>query len=304
MGNPVDMIASATAEQYARSLSLLAHDSNIDAVVVIFIPPLVTRPEDVADALVQAAAELPDKTVVACILGVNGIHERLRGQGMVIPSFAFPEAAARALGRVARYAQWQKRPEGTIPDLEDVDRSRSGHLASSLLASGERWLDQESVQKLLRHYRVKTTHTILVPTPQEVEQAAAVIGGTLGLKVDSRTLLHKTDVGGVRLGLKSADEAAKQLSRSTPCVDVDEMLRSLKAWPLFEGYRGQPPLDLKALRSLLFRVSAMVEDLPHIAELDLNPVLVGRAGAGCIVLAARIRMTTPQPRKPLGARTT
>ncbi len=368
VSNPVDMIASATAEQYADSLSLLARDPSIDAVVVIFIPPLVTRPEDVADALRQTSSALPNKTVVACFLGVQEIHQRLSNGEVVVPSFAFPEAAARALGRVARYAQWRDRPEGTVPELEDVDRGRSGHLAASLLASGERWLDQDSVQALLGHYGIPTARSILVSTPDEVGAAAAEIGGPVAVKVDSRTLLHKTDVGGVRLGLESADEATRaaheidqrlleqglvdqvdgyvvqQMAtqkgaeffvgvthdplfgpllacgsggtlvelmrdvsvRITPVtdLDVDEMLRSLKIWPLFEGYRGQPPLDGPALRSLLFRVSALVEDMPQVAELDLNPVLIADEGKGCIVLDARIRMTAPRPRKPLGARTT
>lgn len=368
VSNPVDMIASATAEQYAQSLSLLAGDPSIDAVVVIFIPPLVTRAEDVADALREAAAELPNKTLVACFLGVQGIHERLSNGEVVVPSFAFPEAAARALGRVSHYAQWRDRPEGTVPELEDVDRARSGHLAASLLASGERWLDQDSVQALLGHYGIPTARTILVSKPDEVGSAATEIGGPVAVKVDSRTLLHKTDVGGVRLGLESADEATRAAHeidqrlreqglvdqvdgyvvqqmvthkgaeffvgvthdplfgpllacgsggtlvelmrdvrvRITPVtdVDVDEMLRSLKTWPLFEGYRGQPPLDDPALRSVLFRISALVENIPQVAELDLNPVLVGEAGTGCIVLDARIRMTAPRPRKPLGARTT
>lgn len=368
VSNPVDIIATATAEQYAESLSLLARDPSIDAIVVIFIPPLVTRAEDVADALRQAASALPNKTVVACFLGVQGIHERLSDGEVVVPSFAFPEAAARALGRVSRYARWRDRPDGTVPELEDVDRTRSGHLAASLLASGERWLDQDSVQVLLGHYGIPTARSILVSTPDEVGSAAAEIGGTVAVKVDSRTLLHKTDVGGVLLGLENADEATRAAHeidqrlreqglvdqvdgyvvqqmvthkgaeffvgvthdplfgpllacglggtlvelmrdvsvRITPVtdVDVDEMLRSLKTWPLFEGYRGQPPLDGPALRSVLFRISALVEDIPQVAELDLNPVLVGDAGTGCTVLDARIRMAAPQPRKPLGARTT
>lgn len=368
VGNPVDMIASATPEQYAESLSLLARDPGIHAVIVIFIPPLVTRPEDVADALRRTASGVSNKTVIACFLGVQGIHQRLRDGEVVVPSFAFPEAAARALGRVARYAEWREREEGTVPEIEDVDRGRSGHLVASLLASGERWLDQDSVQRLLRHYRIPAARTMLVSKPKDVGSAAAEIGVPLAVKVGSRTLLHKSDVGAVRLGLESADEATRaayeidrtlreqglaehvdgyvvqemvsqkgaeffvgvthdplfgpllacgsggtlvELMRDidlriTPVtdVDVDEMLRSLKAWPLFEGYRGQPALDVGAMRSLLFRVSAMVEDLPHVAELDLNPVLVGHSGRGCIVLDARIRLTRPQPRRPLGARTT
>ncbi|MEO8324173.1 MAG: GNAT family N-acetyltransferase, partial [Actinomycetota bacterium] len=94
VSNPVDMIATATAEQYAESLRLLARDPSIHAAVVIFIPPLVIRAEDVADALHQTASKLPDKTVVACFLGAQGIHERLSSEEVVVPSFAFPEAAA------------------------------------------------------------------------------------------------------------------------------------------------------------------------------------------------------------------
>jgi acyl-CoA synthetase (NDP forming) len=286
----------------------------------------------------------------------------------VVPSFTFPEAAARALARVADYSEWRDRPVGEIPKLEDVDRAGARHLAASLLAAGEGWLDQSSVQSLLQKYGIRAVRTRVVRTPQQVGVAAAEIGRAVALKVDSRSLLHKTDVGGVRLDLntpEAAQQAAMEMERAlqdrgvgtevsgyvvqemayrqgieffvgvthdplfgpllacgsggtlveltrdlavriTPVtdVDLDEMLRALKMWPLFEGYRGQPALDAAALRSLLFRVSAMVEDLPHIAELDLNPVLVSAAGEGCVVLDARVRLRTPRPDKPLGARTT
>ncbi|HEV2757571.1 MAG TPA: GNAT family N-acetyltransferase [Actinomycetota bacterium] len=368
VGNPVDMIASATAEQYARSLELLAADPNVETVIVIFIPPLVTKAEDVAAALAQTAAAIRDKTVIACFLGVHGIHRQLRTGDLVVPSFAFPEAAARALGRVARYASWRRRPEGSVPELPDVDRAEAVHLAASMLEGGERWLEQSAVQRLLGHYGIPTARTMLVSSAEEVEAAAASVGCPVAIKIDSRTIVHKTDVGGVRLGLETPSEAAAAAReieaslreqgladrldgflvqqmvtqegaelfvgvthdplfgpllacgyggtlvelmrdvavRITPVTetDVDEMLQSLRAWPLFEGYRGQPPLDREAVRSLLFRVSAMVEDLPHIAELDLNPVLVGHAGAGAIALDARIRLTHPTPARPLGARTT
>ena len=91
--------------------------------------------------------------------------------------------------------------------------------------------------------------------------------------------------------------------RITPLTDLDarEMLRSLKTWPLFEGYRGRPALNSAAMEELLLRLSALVEDLPHLAELDLNPVHVSHAG--CIVLDARIKIATPKPPLPRGART-
>lgn len=94
-------------------------------------------------------------------------------------------------------------------------------------------------------------------------------------------------------------------TRMTPPTDVDaaEMLRSLKSWPLLGGYRGQPPLDSRSLEELLLRLSVLVEDLPHIAELDLNPVLVRASFGGSVVVDARVRVMTPKRASPLGART-
>jgi acyl-CoA synthetase (NDP forming) len=92
--------------------------------------------------------------------------------------------------------------------------------------------------------------------------------------------------------------------RITPLtdLDVDEMLRSLKTYRLLEGYRGSPPLDIDALKDLLLRISALVEDVGQLAELDLNPVRVLPDGEGYVVLDARMRMTRPEPPTPRGAR--
>jgi acyl-CoA synthetase (NDP forming) len=93
--------------------------------------------------------------------------------------------------------------------------------------------------------------------------------------------------------------------RVTPLTeeDAEEMVRSLKSYPLFTGYRGGPELDEEAFRDLLLRISALVEDIPHLLELDLNPVLVREEGSGCVVLDARVKVGIPVPPHPRGART-
>ena len=91
--------ASATAEQYGRALRILAEDPKIDSIIVIFIPPLVTKAEDVAISLIAASKDV-SKTMLACFLGVRGVHTWLRDGDSVIPSYVFPESAARALGKV------------------------------------------------------------------------------------------------------------------------------------------------------------------------------------------------------------
>ena len=365
VANPVDMIASATAEQYREALQLLARDPKVDSIIVIFIPPLATKAEDVAAALVAGAGTIRDKTILACFMGGRGVQERLRFGGSVIPSYAFPEAAARALGKVTRYAAWRAAPDGEVPELSEVDRTGAAQLAAKLLTGGERWLEPVAVARLLDYYGIRSAASRVVRSPDEVAKAAAEIGGPVAVKIDSRTILHKTDVGGVRLDLKTPEQATlaatemlRSLSRRdldaqvdgflvqemvhsegaemfvgmtldplfgplvacgaggtmvelvrdvavriTPLTDLDanEMLRSLKSWPLFEGYRGRDPLDARALEDLLLRVAALVEDIPHVSEIDLNPVLVSEQG--CIVLDARLKITTPAPPTPRGART-
>src|SRR6187399_454764 len=95
VANPVDMIASATAEQYERALTALLKDDGVDSVIVIFIPPMVTTGEDVAHAVIRAAAGEPRKPVLAVFMGSEPAADLLRP----IPSFVFPEAAASALAR-------------------------------------------------------------------------------------------------------------------------------------------------------------------------------------------------------------
>ena len=363
--NPVDMIASASAEQYGRALKLLIDDGEVDAVIVIFIPPLLTRAEDVAEALVEAA-QGSNKTVMSCFLGVQGVHERLSKGDCVIPSHSFPESAAQALARVAHYASWRFGDKGEVPELFAEGHSDRLALAAGLLAGGPRWLEPDDVSRLLRCYGIPSVESRTVSSIDEVAAAAADIGKPVVLKIVSSKILHKTDVGGVRVGLDSPDEAAsaaREMAQSlekkrvldqvegwlvqematregqemfvgmsldpsfgpllacglggtmvelirdvsvriTPLTDRDahEMLTSLKAWPLFEGYRGQAPLDAAALEELLLRLSVMVEELPHLAEIDLNPVLVFEKGTGCVVLDARIRIAEPGPVAPRGAR--
>jgi acetate---CoA ligase (ADP-forming) len=147
--NPVDMIASATAEHYGEALRVLAADEKVDSIIVIFIPPLVTRAEDVAQALMETSAAMKDKTVLSCFLGVRGVHEHLRSRDVVIPSHTFPESAARALARVSDYAAWRRRPEGSVPEFPDVDRDRAAALAATQLEGGARWLEPASVADLL-----------------------------------------------------------------------------------------------------------------------------------------------------------
>ena len=362
LSNPVDMIASATAEDYGKAIRIVAADQNVDALVVIFTPPLITRAEDVASTIVNATrGAASGKPVVTVFLSARGVPDELKTSDLKIPSFAFPEAAATALARVVRYGEWRTRPQSEPPRFNDLRRDEAAAIVATALARGDGWLTVEETANLLSCYGLPLVEQRFVTTPQQAGEAAEQIGGEIALKAVAPGLLHKTEAGAVRLHLSgetqvslAAEEMAAKLAengqavsgfvvqqmtaggvemlvgiahdpqfgpvvacgaggvfvelmrdvsvRLTPltCDDASEMIRSLNSYPLLTGFRGSPVCDTAALEDGLLRVSAMVEDLPQIAELDCNPFVVREKGA--VILDARVRVSAPEPPPLLGAR--
>ena len=161
MRNPIDLVAGATAEQFEQAMRVALHDDGIDALLAIFVPPLVTRrrrcrPRDRERRPTSAG----DKPVVACFLGRAGVPAGTRGgdggSRRTIPSFAFPEAAAHALGRVAELADWRRRPVGESPGVRRrrpaPGAARSSPARSTPHPDGA-WLDQRDAARAARVLR-------------------------------------------------------------------------------------------------------------------------------------------------------
>jgi acetate---CoA ligase (ADP-forming) len=121
VANPVDMIASASAEDYRRAIEAVAGSGAVDAVIAIFIPPLAIRSQDVARAIRAASDDRAGMPLLTVFMQAQGLPEELRG----IPSYRFPEDAARALAQAARYGIWRRAPEGRIPSFSDVRRDEA-----------------------------------------------------------------------------------------------------------------------------------------------------------------------------------
>ncbi|MCJ7831659.1 MAG: GNAT family N-acetyltransferase, partial [Dehalococcoidia bacterium] len=128
LSNPIDLLASASGDDYARALRILLQDDGVDSVIVIYIPHPVTKPEEAAAAIRDVAKDFwGQKPLLACFMSARGAPPELAlDKDRAIPSFAFPEAAAMALAKTYEYAEWRKRPAGTIPKLPDV-RPEEGH---------------------------------------------------------------------------------------------------------------------------------------------------------------------------------
>jgi len=217
--NPVDMIASATPEAFEKAVRIVANDPGVDALIVLYVPPIVTNPLEVAQAIVRgneaAKADLrakgaDPKPVLSCFLGSHGVPEGLRSlQAGHIPSYTFPEAAAIALSRAVKYGRWLQEPDGVYPVFEDVDRDAAKAIvqgAYDRAGADGAWLTPDEVNALLAAWRIPTPPVSFARTADEAAAAAETLGFPVAVKLASDTITHKSDVGGVRLDVRDARE--------------------------------------------------------------------------------------------------
>ena len=205
VGNPVDMLAAATAEQYAQALRAVAEDPNVDAVISIFLPPLNTQPEEVAGALSAAVDSFTaPKPVLAVFMSSQPMPALTTPGGGRVPGYYTPEPAAIALSHATHYAAWRSRSVEDPPTLSNIDRDAAGSLMANALQRGGGWLTPDEVRRLLGMYGVNVVDQRLVATAAEAAAAAAELGGEVALKAVAPGLLHKSDIGCVRLHLAGA----------------------------------------------------------------------------------------------------
>jgi acetyl coenzyme A synthetase (ADP forming)-like protein len=359
LGNPVDMIASASAEDYRRTLRTLVQAGAYDAILVIFVPALATLAVDVAAAITDVAQISGNCTIAAVFMTGDGPPPELGSDQVQVPGYDFPEDAARAVALAARHGRWRARPEGSFAVPPGCRSDEAAAIISEALADGSSWLEPARVTALLDCYGLPLVTTRIVADAEHAVEAAMELGGPVALKAIATDLLHKSDSGAVRLALDGPDavrgaaldietavksagleldgllvqpmaasgvelivgvvhdhsfgpvlacgaggtsaELIKDVAVAiTPVSDLDarEMVRSLKTFPLLDGYRGASRCDLAAIEDVLLRVSAMVQAHSEIAELDCNPLIAGPEGALIVDARVRVEATGPPPPVP------
>jgi acetyl coenzyme A synthetase (ADP forming)-like protein len=205
VGNPVDMLASAPAEHYRRAMELVLADPAVDSLMVIYIPPLVTHAEAVAAAMVDGARAASGKTVLATFMSAAGAPEVLAK----LPCYPFPESAARALGRAAAYGEWRRRPAGVAVRVEGIDAPAVRGIVETALAREAGWLTPPETLALLSACRIGIPEWRLTASASGAAVAARDLGFPVAMKAVGKGILHKSDVGGVALGLRNGAEVKR-----------------------------------------------------------------------------------------------
>ena len=349
IANPVDMLGSAVGATYEAVLPYVLADPGIDAVIVLFVPPVVAGAEEVAEAVVRGVGSTPqtDKPVLAAFVAADGVPACLLRPDSGVAAFEYPESAARALAHAVHRAEWLRRPAGSVPDLAGIDRPAAEALVASVLtASTDVWLDAPQVRELLGAYGIPLVEERIARSAQDAVDAAL----ELGLPVVVKSAVpgaHKTDTGGIALDLATEADVRAAVERiGLPVViqpmigggaellagvvqdptfgplvafgpggvfaeligeaqfriapltlaDAEDLVLTGKAGRLVAGFRGKPPADAAALVDLVLRLARLADDVPEVAELDLNPVL--GLPDGCVAVDARVRLR-PAQRTPL-----
>jgi acetyl coenzyme A synthetase (ADP forming)-like protein len=356
--NPVDMIAGAGADEFRQAAEILLSAAEIDSLIVLTIDVGLAHMGAIAEGICKGVAgaralQAADKTVLVCLMDEQMGRKPITANNERLPNYAFPENAARVLGKLVNYAEWRSQPEGMIAEFNDIDPSAARAICQSALAKqGNGWLSAEDARQILTTMALPLPGGGFCRSVDEAERLASKLGFPVAVKLASRQIVHKTDIGGVRLNLQdetavrqafteiqnrlAQDGQAEAMDgvlvqpmisgvelvigvtqdplfgpligfglggihveilkdvcfRITPITDRDakEMIQSIKGYRLLEGYRGHPPADIEAIEDILLRVSRLVEEVPEIVELDLNPVMALPPGRGCLIVDARIAL--------------
>ena len=205
--NPVDMIATASAEQYRRAIGVLGGWEGIDALIVIFIRPLQTTSGDIAAAVQEAAAELPREIPIQGVF-MTPAESAAIAASSTLPTYLFPEDAARALAKAVHHARWRERPQPPPASFADARESEAAAILAEALGAGREWLGAGECARLLDCYGIAMPEAIVATSPAEAGEAAAGLGGAVALKAHGPGILHKSELGAVRAGLRGAEEVA------------------------------------------------------------------------------------------------
>jgi acetate---CoA ligase (ADP-forming) len=203
VANPVDMTADAGPEQFRAALARIVREPKVDGTLVIATPTGTLTAEATARAILRARGT-SRKAVAACLFGLTDLSQEvgeLEAHG--VPTFTFPEEAVQGLGSLARYRAWATRRRTEVRAFP-VDRAAVRAALRRARRAGQLVLPEYSARALLGAYGLRFPASRSVRTREEAEVAAGEIGYPVVLKVASPDISHKTDVGGVALGIEDA----------------------------------------------------------------------------------------------------
>lgn len=201
--NPIDVIGDARSDRYRVALAAALADPNVDAVLVLFTPQAGSEPEVTAQVIADLSAG-QHKPVITSYMGAASLGPALELlNANRIPNYAFPERAVAALRAMARQYAWSQQPAGTIATF-DVDPERVRAVFARVREAGRVELGEIEAREVIEAYGMRLPQSQLARSPEEAVAIASAIGFPVVMKISSPDILHKSDIGGVKVGVADA----------------------------------------------------------------------------------------------------
>ena len=300
--NPVDMIASADANSYRATLDAVRNDPNVDAIIAIFVSPIMIDAFEVAKAIAEASdGKMP---MVSVFMGKQRSTE---GRSLLsesgVPVYRFPEEAAAAMSAMCRYRALRDRPKGRRPRFK-VDAAKAKSVIRRARRRGSLELHPTEVRELLGAYGFRLADECIAATRAEAIAAAQEFGYPVVLKAVSEKLSHKTDVGGVKLDLRGADDVGRAFTDLTQRLRGKDSKLKVAVQPMVRGRElifgmardaqfgpllmfGMGGIYVETLRDVTMRIHPIgdVDAKEMIRRIRAYPLLVGVRGEAGVPLA-------------------
>lgn len=226
--NPIDMIASAPIEHYQQTLETVIADENVDMIITIYLPFLGLKDIDVAKALMEIKAKNPQKPVIGVFMTKSEFFNKISDMDVNMPFFMYAEEAADGLNRLNQQRLWMERPEGKIPSF-DVDYKKAQEIIAKSVNEGRDQLTTRESIDVLDAYGIRVCKSGFAKSEDEAVTIADSIGYPVVMKMTSKTTSHKTDVGGVRVNIQSAEQLR---------AEYQDLISKLEEKGLLEGLEG------------------------------------------------------------------
>ena len=206
--NPIDVLGDALADMYDHAVEVVLDDENVDAILVLLTPQSMTEAGKTAEGMVEICKRKTDKPVFACFMGAEKVQDGIDVlRAGKIPTFDSPEAAVDTIKVMCDYVRWKKRPKRVVK-LFPVNRHKVENIIDRHLRQGLREVGESESKEILEAYGFKTPKGSIATTPEQAVSIAQQIGFPVVMKIWSPDIVHKSDVGGVKVGIKNEKEVA------------------------------------------------------------------------------------------------
>ncbi len=303
--NPIDIIGDADAERYRAVLERAINDNGIDGIVVILTPQAITDVDKVADIVVEVHRRCT-KPIIACFMGEASTRkaiEFMKSEG--IPSFSFPEKAVQAFKRLWDYYKWKTSLSGKVTggemEVEDIQKEKAEALIRSFIMNERFELTDGDAMEILSCYGFRGPRSGLARSSEEAVRIAKEIGFPVVMKISSPDILHKTEVGGVRLNISSEAEVREAFIEMTSNVRrllPSAFIEGVRVYEMIKGGKelivgitqdrtfgpmimvGLGGIYVEIMKDVSFRIAPLSREdaLSMIEELKAYPLLKGVRG--------------------------